>query len=357
MQNILDDRSEVRKLDSKNMLASVELLGNQANDAWNAGKKMKISFSYKKVRGIVVAGMGGSTLGAHLLKSVFGKNIKCSFEIINDYSVPNYVGPETLVIASSYSGNTEETLAAAQDALRKKAKVIVIAAGGKLKEWAKAKKIPSLIFPTDNNPCGSPRMGLGYSVFGTAAILIRVGIIKISEKEFCVLMGRMAQVDKKFGMALPLAQNLAKQSASEIANRSVWFVGSAHLAGNAHVAANQMNENAKRFAGYFVIPEMNHHLLEGMLYPESNKNEMVFVLFHSKLYGKKIQNRFAITGEVLKKNHIKYLVYDCREKSVLAQAAEVLVFSGYLSYYSAILQGIDPTAIPFVDFFKQRLKK
>jgi glucose/mannose-6-phosphate isomerase len=357
MQNILDDRSDVRKFDSKNMLASIELLGNQANDAWNAGKKIKIGPSYKKVRGIVVAGMGGSTLGAHLLKSVFGEYIKCSFEIINDYSVPNYVGPDTLVVASSYSGNTEETLSAAQDALRKKAKVIVIAAGGKLKEWAEKNKLPVLIFPTDNNPCGSPRMGLGYSVFGIAAILVRAGIIKISEKEFCVLMGRIAQIDKKFGIDLPLAQNLAKQSAGAIAERSVWFVGSAHLAGNAHVAANQMNENAKRFAGYFVIPEMNHHLLEGMLYPESNKKDIVFVLFNSGLYSKKIQKRFAITGEVLKKNNIKYLTYDCREKSALAQAGEVLVFSSYLSYYSAILQGIDPTAIPFVDFFKQRLKK
>ena len=357
MKNILDDKKEVRKLDSKNMLASIELLGNQAKDAWNAGKKIKISPAYKKIRGIVVMGMGGSTLGAHLLKSVFGKNIKCSFEIINDYSLPGYVGPESLVIASSYSGNTEESLAAAQDALRKKAKVVVIAAGGKLAEWVKKNNLPALIFSTDNNPCGSPRMGLGYSVFGIAAILVRAGIIKISEKDLCNLIGRIAQLDKKFGIDLPLAQNLAKQSAGQITSRSVWFVGSAHLIGNAHIAANQMNENAKRFAGYFVIPEMNHHLLEGMLYPESNKNDMVFVLFQSGLYNKKIQKRFAITGEVLKKNNIKYLVYNCQEKSALAQSVEVLVFSSYLSYYSAILQGIDPTAIPFVDFFKQRLKK
>jgi len=171
------------------------------------------------------------------------------------------------------------------------------------------------------------------------------------------LIGRIAGLDKKFGIDLPLAQNPAKQSAGAIAGRSVWFAGSGHLVGNAHIAANQMNENAKRFAGYFAIPEMNHHLLEGMLYPESNKNDMVFVLFHSKLYSKKIKKRFDITGEVLKKNNIKYLVYDCQEKTALAQSTEVLVFSSYLSYYSAILQGIDPTAIPFVDFFKQRLKK
>jgi len=120
VQNILDEKKEVRKLDSKNMLASIELFGNQAKDAWNAGKKMKISPSYKKIRGVVISGMGGSTLGAHLLKSVFGKSIKYGFEIINDYSLPHYTGPETLVIASSYSGNTEETLSAAQDALAKK---------------------------------------------------------------------------------------------------------------------------------------------------------------------------------------------------------------------------------------------
>ena len=185
----------------------------------------------------------------------------------------------------------------------------------------------------------------------------RFGILKISDNEFCNLMGRIAGLDKKFGIDLPLAQNPAKQSAGAIAGRSVWFAASAHLIGNAHIAANQMNENAKRFAGYFVISEMNHHLLEGMLYPESNKKDIVFVLFNSGLYSEKIRKRFVITGEVLKKNSIKYLVYDCQEKTALAQSAEVLVFSSYLSYYSAILQGIDPTAIPFVDFFKQRLKK
>jgi glucose/mannose-6-phosphate isomerase len=129
------------------------------------------------------------------------------------------------------------------------------------------------------------------------------------------------------------------------------------LAGNAHAAANQMDENAKRFAGYYLIPELNHHLMEGMLYPKSNKKDIIFVLFESGLYHKRVQKRFAVTKKVLDKNKIKYLSYQCGSTDKLLQAGEVLVLSSYVSFYSAILEGIDPTAIPYVDFFKEELKK
>ena len=152
-------------------------------------------------------------------------------------------------------------------------------------------------------------------------------------------------------------QTPAMQMAIAAKNHSIWYVASEHLIGNAHAAANQINENAKRFAGYFTLPELNHHLLEGMKYPQNNPDSLLFIFLESKLYDKRIQKRYAITKEVLKKNMIPFLTYTCDEKTPFGQAAEVLVMGSYLSFYLAVLEGIDPTAIPFVDYFKSEMKK
>ena len=135
------------------------------------------------------------------------------------------------------------------------------------------------------------------------------------------------------------------------------YVAAEHLAGNVHTMSNQMNENAKRFSTYFLIPELNHHLLEGMLYPMSNRQDLIFLLIESGLYDKRIQKRFAITADVLDKNKIKNINYTCAEKTKLGQSLEILVLGSYVSFYSAMLQRIDPTAIPFVDYFKKQLAK
>ena len=118
-----------------------------------------------------------------------------------------------------------------------------------------------------------------------------------------------------------------------------------------------MNENAKRFAGYFIVPELNHHLMEGAPYPESNKNDIKVVLLESGLYDKRVQKRYEVTKQVLENKKIQFSSYQCQENKKLLQACEALVLGSYASFYSAMLQGIDPTAIPMVDFFKEQLKK
>ena len=152
-------------------------------------------------------------------------------------------------------------------------------------------------------------------------------------------------------------ENPAKQAALKTTNASVWYIGSEHLAGNAHIGANQMNENGKRFGGYFVVPELNHHLLEGTQQPRTNPENLLFILIESGLYDARVQKRYEITKTIFQKSHINHTSYRCQEKKGLAQVAEALLFSSYTSYYAALLEGIDPTAIPFVDFFKEALAK
>lgn len=356
IKNILDNKNEIIHLDSKNMLGSIELLGEQIGQVWKIAKNLKIPSSYEKIDNIVVLGMGGSTLGAHIIKELYKRETRVPIEVINHYHLPGYVGSKTLVIASSYSGTTEEALSAVQEARTKKAKVVVISSGGTLAFWAKKNRLPALVFPTEYNPAGSPRMGLGYSIFGQIAMLAKIGILKVSVSDVKKALSVISYYDKKFGVDTLEDSNQAKQMALRLFDKSVWYVASEHLSGNAHVAANQMNENAKRFAGFFIIPELNHHLMEGMIYPESDKDIIRFVLIESDLYDSRVQKRYAVTREVLDKNQIGHITYKSQEKKPLLQVCEILVLGSYLSFYSAILEGIDPTAIPFVDFFKERLK-
>jgi glucose/mannose-6-phosphate isomerase len=354
---MLDDKTKISQLDSKNMLGSIQLLGKQVEEVLAQAKKIKVPSGYKNVNNLVVLGMGGSALGAHLIKSVFVNDLKIPVEIVNGYQTPGFVNEKSLVIASSYSGSTEEIVNAVADAKKKKAKVIVICSGGKLADWSKQNKVPALIFSTNNNPCGSPRMGLGYSIFGQIALLANAGILKLSVAEIKNALQTISKFNSLFGVDSAEVNNPAKQLAASLFDRSVWYLASEHLAGNAHIAANQMNENAKRFGGYFVVPEMNHHLMEGTPYPESNKNDIKFVLLESQLYDKRVQKRYEITKQVLGNKKIAFTSYQSQENKRLLQACEVLVLGSYVSFYSAMLQGIDPTAIPLVDFFKAQLKK
>jgi len=354
-QKNLDNLTKIKQLDKKNMLASLESLAGQVKEVWAAAKKIKIAAF--KIDNIVVLGMGGSGLGAHIVRSVFGKEIKAPLSIVHGYHCPGFVSPRSLVIAASYSGNTEEVLSAFAEAKKKKAKLAVIAAGGALAVRAKKEKIPAAIFTTKNNPCGSPRMGLGYAIFGLAFLLAKFSLMKFGAKEAAAAVATIARAQKRFGPAVATKKNPAKRIALKVANQSVWFVSAEHLSGNAHVAANQMNENAKRFSGYFLIPELNHHLLEGMLNPASNKKNLFFVFLESKLFDQKNQKRFSVTKSILSQNKIVCESVALTEKTKFGQALEAIVFSGYASFYSAMAVGIDPTPIPFVDYFKKTLAK
>lgn len=339
------------------MLGSLELLGEQVKQVTALAGTLKLPAAYRSIDRLVVLGMGGSTLGAHVIKSLYFDTLKVPVEIVNGYHVPAFINSKTLVIVSSYSGTTEEPVFALTEAFKKKAKLVIIASGGTLAAVAKKNKLPALIFSTENNPCGSPRMGLGYSIAGQLAILAAAKLINFSAADKKNLLSAIHDSQKKFGASVPSASNLAKQVAGKTGGRSVWYLASDHLSGNAHIGANQMNENGKRFAGYFLIPELNHHLLEGMMQPKTNPDNLLFIMLESNRYDARVQKRYAVTKSILDKNSITYAVVNSQQKTALGQVAEALLFTSYTSYYAALVEGIDPTAIPFVDFFKQALAK
>ncbi|MBI5071927.1 SIS domain-containing protein [Candidatus Falkowbacteria bacterium] len=334
---------QIKKLDKSNLLGSIELLGEQCEAAWREVKKIKIPAAYRGVENIVVSGMGGSALGGHLIQTLFADQLKKPLEIVRGYSLPAYVGPKTLLILSSYSGNTEETLATAREGQKRKAKILGLATGGALANFLRRNNYPAYIFKPTYNPSNQPRMGLGYSIFGQLGFLARCGLLKIEEKE---INQAIALLNHKNGTAKTFAQKLQ--------NKIPIIVASEFLLGNGHIMANQINENAKCFAAYFELPELNHHLMEGLKNPSANKN-IKFVLINSNLYHPRNQKRYLILKEVLRRNKIDFVEYRPKAKTKLQQSTETLLFGSYTSFYLAMIYNLDPSPIPWVDFFKKQL--
>jgi glucose/mannose-6-phosphate isomerase len=355
--SILDSREDMAKLDVSNALGSIEMLGSQVQQIWTEAQKLVVPENYSDVTNVVVAGMGGSALGAHVIQTVFKEELHVPVVIAPDYTVPNYVNEHTLVIASSYSGSTEETLAAAEDAKKKGAKIAGITSGGLLADWLHANGYPALVFDPTFNPCGQPRMALGYSVFGQIALFARAGVLQIGEDEYKKVLEVIAQAHLVYSANVPQVENPAKLLAFEMIDRIPVITVAEHLEGTGHVFANQLNENAKNYSEYRVIPELNHHLMEGLQYPIHNDTVLLFVPISSQLYDTHNQKRLKLTEEVLTKNKIAFREHIMTSSTKLEQAFEMLVFGSYTNFYLAMLNHLNPSPIPWVDWFKAQLKK
>jgi len=355
-KNILDELKEIQKLDRQNMLSSIDELHKQITHAWEEAVKTQFIASHK-IQNVVIAGMGGSGLGADVIKTVFKNELKIPLDFIHSYTLPGYVNKQTLVVLASYSGGTEEIIECHTQAADKGAKIMVISAGGELAKIADAFNYPIYLIDPKFNPSNQPRMAIGYAVFGTIALLSKAGVIRVNQTQVQEVVTAIKNVQKKCNQVVNQEKNPAKQLAWEMLNRRPILVAAEHLEGAVHTSVNQFNENAKIFADYKIIPEINHHLMEGLGHPDTNEQSHLFVFIDSKLYLQRNQARLKLTKQVVEKNHLQTKVVKLKANSHLAQAFESITLFAYTNFYLSMLEGIDPSPIPFVDWFKDELKK
>lgn len=355
--SILDNQTKIKKLDKSNMLGSIKELGLQCEQAWREVKAVKIPANYKNVKNVVINGMGGSGLGGQIIQFLFWDKLKVPLKVINSYTIPAFVNQDTLYIVSSYSGNAEEPLNTIPGALARRANILGITQSGRLADLIQQKKIPGFVITEDHNPCGQPRMGIGYSVFGQLGLFQKCGLLNLKDKEVAKVVKTIKGLNRKFGVTVPLKKNPAKQIAEKLQGKIPCIVAADFLAGNAHAMSNQINENSKNFANYFIISEMNHHLMEGLGYPKKAKKILMFLFIQSDLYRPQNQKRIEVTKDVVENNSVDFVEHKLQAKTKLEQSFEMLCFGSYVNFYLAILNGLDPSPIPWVDYFKEQLKK
>ncbi len=337
----LDNLDELKKLDPKDVLGSTGMLASQCRQIWELARNLEFPEEYKQVQNIVLCGMGGSAYGGYVASSLFKDQLKVPLLSNNDYHLPSFVSEKTLIILSSYSGTTEEVLSCQSEALGHGLKIMGITSSDKLDK-------SSLVFDPKFNPSGQPRLGTGYVVLGTIALLNKLNFLTLSDEEVAKAIDELEENQENI-------RQKAKDMAKKIFGAIPIIISAEFLSGNAHILRNQFNETAKSFSAFSLLSELNHHLMEGLKNPADKK---LFVLFiDSNLYSDKIRKRAKLTQDVVGKNNIIFDEYKPSGTSKLSQMLNVLSFGGYLSLYTAFLYGQDPSLIPWVDYFKDELGK
>ena len=355
MPSILDSREKINAIDKTGLLSSVESLPDQIQDAWEQTQDLVFPDTFPNISNIIVSGMGGSSLGAQVIKRLFKDELSVPIEIYPHYHLPGYAGKNSLVILSSYSGTTEETLAAAENALQVGSKIAVITGGGKLAELATAHNWPIYLINAKFNPCKQPRMAIGYAVFGMLSMFAKMGLINISQDQVLNIVDNLRWMVKTLG---PEGDNdLAKLMAYASYDKHIILVGAEHLIGAAHVFNNQINENAKSLTSEWHLPEFNHHYMEALSYPKLAKETTIFFFFNSALYHERVQKRVLLTKSLVEQKGYETQMILATTPTKLEQVFEVIQIGEFVAAYLPILYGIDPSDIPNVDWFKSEMIK
>ncbi|MFA5029825.1 MAG: SIS domain-containing protein [Patescibacteria group bacterium] len=357
MKNFLDDIDELKKYNQLKETESVAFLPEQLLDSWQSAKVTALKITPQKFNNLAVCGMGGSNLASEIIRGVYSEQLEQPLILIRNYGLPKCIKIGSLVIISSYSGNTEETISCFLEAKKRKAKIVCISSGGRLEALAKKTKTPFFKLNSRYNPSKQPRYGLGLQLMAVLVIFCKLKLIKIGDREVIGLARHLKGLDRSLGWAAKTDINPAKQAAIFLKGSVPLVVGSGFLAANAHILANQLNESAKVLAYPYLLPELNHHLLDGLMLPPASARQIKFLFFNSNQLHPRIQKRYKITQKILKKQKIEFMEYLLASDEKLASSLEILFFGSYLSFYLAVLNQQEPAAVPWVDYLKAELKK
>ncbi len=346
----------MERLDPSDMLGKVVSLPGQFLDARRRAQGGPASrYRPRGIRQVLVAGLGGSAIGGDLLKGLTWKSASFSVAVNRHYDLPRWAGKDTLVVCSSYSGNTEETLSVFRQTLKRKLPLLVVSTGGELLHQARKRGLPYLA-PPGGLP---PRSALGYSFITLMTALESMGLIESQEKAFIETVEWMNRLAAGYGPYSPLANNPAKRLARFLHRKlPVIYAGQDHLESVGMRWKCQINENAKQVCLSGVIPEMNHNEVLGYSFPESlTKGSAVVLLRQPKGDHPQIARRFDILEGILKKRTAGVLSAEPLGKSLLCQMMTLVYLGDFVSVYLAYLRGVDPTPIALIDQFKKNLSK
>jgi glucose/mannose-6-phosphate isomerase len=333
------------------MLARISELPQQCGDAWANARSLRLPPEHHLAEAVVILGMGGSAIGGDLLRTLLENECPVPITVNRAYTVPAFVNERTLAIASSYSGDTEETLAALEAARQAGAMLLAIATGGELAARAQEWNVPLLTFDYR----AQPRAALGHSIVALIGIVCQLGLVSDKAADLDEAVAVMESWQKEINEAVPLAENAAKKLALKLHEHLSVVYGAGHLSEVARRWKGQFNENAKAWAFFEQLPEMNHNALAGTEFPADLAEKIVAVMLTSSLDHPRTRLRFQITQEILSQRGVSCEMVEVRGASRLAQMLSAIHFGDYVSFYLAMLYGKDPTSLEVVDCLKQRL--
>ena len=304
---------------------------------------------------IVFVGMGGSAIGGDVIRSLLARDLPLPLSVSRHYLLPAWVDSKTLCIFSSYSGNTEETLAGFQEGMKKKLRSVVITSGGELARLAQKPSLPWIEIPKGL----PPRAALGYSVFPILKLFSKLNLWKWDAPAVRETLALLKKLNgEKFSPEVPLKSNPARQAAKSLWGRFVAIYAGTELLETAALRfRNQIEENAKALASHHLLPEMNHNEILGWENPGTLIGRSIAVFLRDSEDHPRIQLRFKITRKLLAERGIQILEMHSEGKSRLARLFSAILLGDWASYYLALLYGVDPTPVAIIEDLKKQLAR
>lgn len=344
---ILDDAEEIKKIDRSDACGVLERMPEECERAIVNARRVNIP--RMQPDRIIIAGMGGSAIGGDLMRDWLKDRITVPLEVYRGYELPIYANNSTLVVAVSYSGDTEETVSAYKDALKKKCMVVAVCSGGALAKLAGENKTPVILVPTGF----MPRFAISHLFLSLAVVFEKVGLIS-TDDELADAIAILKSVRKEIGRASPSEKNISKQIALKVGDRIPTIYGFGPYKAVAKRIKTQFNENAKVPAKWEFFPELTHNEIVGY---ESDLSKALFPIFiRDPTESNKYRARIEITKEIVSEKCEIVEIYPWG-KQKLAKMLSIMYMGDFASVYTALLRGVDPTPIKEITRIKQALAK
>ena len=322
----------------------IDDFSNHLREAIEIANNTNLTSCTKEIRNVLICGLGGSGIGGTIVSDIISPKVDIPITATKDYSIPNFVNEHTLVIANSYSGNTEETLYALEKCQAKGAEIAVITSGGKLKAIAEENKYNKIIIP-GNQP---PRAMFGYAFTELFFMLNHYGIIDDSFKSDFTKAIELLDTEKSDiqEQAMSLAKKMYKQT-------PVIYVANG-FEGVAVRFRQQINENSKMLCWHHVVPEMNHNELLGW---RTNVNDLAVVYFRNKSDYDRNQIRMDINKKVISKFTESITEIWSKGDSLIENSLYHINLGDWVSWYLSEMNNVDAIEIDVIDFLKGELAK
>lgn len=350
----LDNTKAIQQLDRENMLGNIQDFPDQVEKCWADWQKISIPTHYINAKSILILGMGGSAQGGGIVANLAEKESKIPIVSLRDYDIPGWVDKNTLIIAASYSGNTEETLTGFIQASKITDKLITIATGGKLESLGSQKKSIHYQIHYGSNP----RAAMPYILTSILAIIKKLNVMEISDDDIKEAVLLLRALQKKIDIEIVERRNSAKVLATKLQGKIPVIIGGGTLTDVARRWKGQFNENSKNLAYFEILPEVNHNALLGLESPEALKKNVFFIILGSKYDHERNKIRQNLTASILQqKRYNVETVMIQPSGNPISETLQTILFGDYVSYYLAILNDVQPAGNGMIDEFKDKLNE
>jgi glucose/mannose-6-phosphate isomerase len=346
----LDDIQTYQMLDPTSLRQRIKNIPSQCEVAWQQANSFQVPKHWGRTDRLIIAGMGGSAIAGDIIVDLASLQKAVPIMVVRDFHLPCTVNKHCLIIACSYSGNTEETLLLFRDALRSGATVMALTGGGQLKKQAEDQRIP--ILPIDLS--GEPRTAVPYNVMLLLGVLNRLNLVKTEEHDLRAAIEGLKMQVAQLDDSVPTTNNLAKQLALDLQNKLIVIYGSAFLSGVARRWKTQFNENAKTWAFFETLPELLHNSVEAYSSHARVTEHLMTLLLQPNTETERTLGRLRLVADLLRQNGLSHRVLEGINSPAMAQLMSMLLLGDYISYYLALLNQVDPSPTPMIAIAKEK---